>query len=40
MATRSGEEDDFIDFCVEYWGNDSNIREMSRMEVRLGEEAE
>jgi hypothetical protein len=29
VTTRSGEEDDFVDLFVKYWGDDSDIREMS-----------
>lgn len=39
VAARSGEEDDFVRVCVEYWGDNSDIREMSRKEVRFGERA-
>jgi hypothetical protein len=40
VSTRSSEEDDFVRFCAEYWGDDSDIREMSREDVGFEEEAE
>ena len=39
VTTRSSEEDDIVGVCVEHGGNDSDIREMSREEVRFRESA-
>ena len=35
MTARSGEEDDVIGFCVKYWGDNGDVGQMSREEVKI-----